>query len=52
MREKIKERADFDIQDLSPIANISNVSCPILFLHGKSDSLVLMKHSLALFEVC
>jgi len=31
---------------------ISNVSCPVLFIHGESDSLIPAEHSLRLFKRC
>ena len=51
MREKIKEIANFDINELTPINHVSKIKCPVVFLHGKNDSLVSIKHSKDLYEV-
>ena len=50
MREKIKEKANFDFEDLKPLIAISNCKIPALFIHGKSDSIVDFTHSKALYE--
>ena len=51
MRQRIIEVADFDIEKLTPLEHIEKIKCPLVFVHGKSDSLVPIKHSKALFEV-
>mmetsp|Transcript_9052 Transcript_9052/g.17282 ORF Transcript_9052/g.17282 Transcript_9052/m.17282 type:complete len:512 (-) Transcript_9052:39-1574(-) len=34
------------------LRTIANVSCPTLFIHGESDSLIPMEHALRLFKRC
>ena len=51
VREKIREQANFDIHNLLPINHVQKIKCPVIFVHGEKDSLVLIKHSRALYEV-
>lgn len=51
LRDKIKERTGFDTEDLRPVNNVGQITCPVLYVHSRKDKLVHIKHSKALFEV-
>lgn len=46
----VKIIASFSIDDLTPIRSIKNSTIPILFIHGKQDTLISYKHSLEMYE--
>lgn len=45
VRSVIKQKANFDIFDVSPKANAQSCFVPALFLHGEDDNFVLPHHS-------
>ena len=49
LRKSIKQRANFDIKDLAPIAHVADAFMPALFGIAKYDTFVQASHSEALF---
>ncbi|CAK9099596.1 unnamed protein product, partial [Durusdinium trenchii] len=51
VRLRVKALADFDIEDLVPLQHARCSLAPAIFLHGKKDDFVDVKHSRQLYEV-
>lgn len=50
VRKSILKAAEFDVNDLNILENISNSYTPALFCHGKSDTFIHPHHSKDLYE--
>ena len=51
VKETIKEKANFDLDEIEPHIYAKNCSVPAFFCHGKDDDFVLPHHSQDLFNV-
>lgn len=52
VRNKVSEKANFDIYDVSPLEKVNHIKKPILFIHGIDDKFVIKKNSEILFSRC
>lgn len=52
IKDSVKYRAGFNINDVSPISRINVCKTPAIFVHGKGDDFIFPKHSEALHEKC
>lgn len=52
VRKKILEKASFDIYEVSPLEKVSNITKPILFIHGIDDDFVIKRNSEILYDRC
>lgn len=50
LRNKIKQLAHFDIEEVSPADVVKNCKMPAVFIHAQTDNLVPPSHSKLLFE--
>jgi len=50
IRKTIKKKANFDIDEVSPIDLIHKCKMPAIFIHGKKDKIVPISHSHKLFK--
>jgi len=50
IRNSIKSRAHFNIDDLNPINHVNKSFIPAFFIHGKDDKFILPHHSKDLFD--
>ena len=52
VRKKVLEKANFDINDVSPLEKVQSITKPILFIHGIDDKFVIKKNSEILYNRC
>lgn len=50
IRVRVKALADFDIEDLVPLHHARRSSAPAIFLHGRRDSFIQLRHSQQLYD--
>jgi len=50
MRRSVKNRANFDIYEVSPLDKVHEAFVPVLFGHGEEDTFILKHHSEQLHE--
>lgn len=49
---QIKEKTNFDIYSLDILDETKNISCPVMFVHGKDDNFIDPKNSQILYSLC
>lgn len=45
VRMRVLALADFDVEDVVPVAQMQNCHVPMIFLHGTQDKLISMRHT-------
>eukprot|EP00011_Vannellida_sp_DIVA3-517-6-12_P002916 CAMPEP_0114628432 /NCGR_PEP_ID=MMETSP0168-20121206/12818_1 /TAXON_ID=95228 ORGANISM="Vannella sp., Strain DIVA3 517/6/12" /NCGR_SAMPLE_ID=MMETSP0168 /ASSEMBLY_ACC=CAM_ASM_000044 /LENGTH=482 /DNA_ID=CAMNT_0001839815 /DNA_START=63 /DNA_END=1508 /DNA_ORIENTATION=- len=50
VRKSIRQKAEFELYDVTPIDHVHECTAPAIFVHGESDTFVKPSHSLRLCE--
>ena len=50
IKKTVKAKADFDIDNLSPIDHVCNAFIPAFFVAGKDDTFIVPEHTKKLYE--